>query len=139
MRDICLSIEFLSKNLNPRWNWAITGGANFAIRDGSMMANDVDIISSKEDFVKIVRSIFYVQAPFNKTICGNIRSLFFAGKIFDIDVEIMSDVENFIKNKWILNEVFFSNIEKKNMGNGFSINLMSIEYERRIDSLIKNQ
>ncbi|WP_321339563.1 nucleotidyltransferase domain-containing protein [uncultured Cohaesibacter sp.] len=138
MIDFCDALSGVSKSLDSKLDWAITGGANLSLRSGLRSANDVDIICSRKDMPRIIRAISSTGFTNTKSRCGDIRSVFCSKEIDHVKFEIMSDVENLVCNTWVPNTLFLDCIERNVMLDGFSVNLMSVAYEVHINALIGN-
>lgn len=128
----------ISYRLDTNLTWAVTGSANIGLKNGSFDANDIDIICTVDVFPGICLSLFSTKPSMERSFSGKISSIFCEGAIKSVNVQLMSNVFNFVSGEWIENEFNENDVVTVEIEEGLRINCASISYEARINKLIAN-
>ena len=118
--------------------WAIVGGANLVLRGCSDVANDIDIITTRQGAIfmfSLLRQ--YAATELAWSACGNVKSMFFKASVQSSTVEVMGGPANNIRGVWVPNEMWANSIEQVSV-EGTCIPLTSLAYEREINEQLQN-
>jgi predicted nucleotidyltransferase len=94
-------LEYLVKKLKGI-NWALVGSTNLAIQGVDIKPHDIDILTDKEGIYaieKILKRFEKEPVMFRET--KQFKSNFGIFEIDDIKIEVMENLQNRIKNKWV--------------------------------------
>ncbi|HOF17040.1 MAG: hypothetical protein WBH71_05390 [Bacteroidales bacterium] len=130
-------IKQLLEAKNKKINWTVTGSASSVIRSELEHCNDIDIIVGK----KHVQEIDNILKPFRiEKMCNSalndIRSYYGKYKIGGVFIDIMSNVENKVGEKWISHPP----LEKeKKILRDIEIYITTKDFEEKVNKIIQSK
>lgn len=125
-------IEVSSKLENISFPWAVIGSANEAFQGVVIAPKDIDIITSLEGITLISdRLADFEIIPLDFRTDNHIRSWFTVFELFNMRIEVMAEVENYIDGAWRKHKVWETEVVYKKLG-ACIIPCVSLKYEQQL-------
>jgi len=130
---------FLNKIFKTDINWVLVGSTNLALQGVKIQANDIDIVSTKDEVLKIqdlLKRYSIKEVKYSET--ERYRSWFGSLEIKGIKIELMGELEfKGPNNKW---EKSKSLVRKEFIEyDSFQVPVLPIEFEKEFYSLMKRE
>lgn len=138
-----LSTEFVSclqfllvRLANLQHPWALIGGTNHALQGINVKPNDIDIITTKSGIEAISVNLKIIEKePLLFQRNSHIQSWFTIFEFENVRIEVMADVENKIKEKWIPHAKWENNVIKTKF-DSCEIPCLSLDYEVELYTIL---
>lgn len=112
-------------------NWALTGSTSFALRGLDLVPDDIDIQSTRagvEQFATTLDGDCLEPLSYSKT--ARQRSWLGTFEVAGVEVDLMGDLETNVEGCWV-GPVAIDEVRTKVMWDGWSVPVLSLEYEAR--------